>query len=329
MLTVTVNDRPIDVAAIVQQGRVLLPMRATFDALGANVRYDARGRIIVARTALHEMDLHLGVPAATLDGRRIPLDVAPRIIAARVYVPLRVVAQAFGAVVGYDARSSLVSIALPPGALAAPSPAPNGDVKAPGLPRISPDLPDAPALGLNDLRLYSSGPAVYYPGDWMHFTLVAPSGGSAQLDLCGLGYRYPLWNNGNGTTYQANFPVPNGFWISSCAVSAVYTAWNGQQYTVPMPVIVALYTRRRQQHPRPTPTPQPQHAVRRPVEPRRTEPTPKPTPVPTPVPTPASTPRPAATRPPAPAPTAAPTVHPKPSTPAAPPQPRPHPRATP
>ncbi|HEY9180940.1 MAG TPA: copper amine oxidase N-terminal domain-containing protein, partial [Candidatus Baltobacteraceae bacterium] len=110
MLTVTVNDRPLDVAAIVERGRVLLPMRATFTALGAAVRYDRAGRVIVARNAHHALRLQIGSKNALVDGRNVRLDVSARVVANRTYVPLRFVADAMGAVVGYDARANVVSV---------------------------------------------------------------------------------------------------------------------------------------------------------------------------------------------------------------------------
>lgn len=265
MLTVTVNDRPLDVAAIVEQGRVMLPMRATFDALGATVAYDPRGRVIVARSRQHEMRLTLGARDAVVDGHNVPLDVPARVVAARIYIPLRLVAQAMGAVVGYDARANIVTVAAAVSALA--TPAPDRDVNPMALPSIAPDLPDAGAPNAYDYRFYASGPATYYPGDWMHFTLVAPPGGTAQLQLCGLGLQYRLFNGGSGTVYRADVPAPGGYWIPSCTVTAMYTAWNGMQYYIPMPVVVGIFTRPQDAHPRPSPTPKP---------------TPKPVPAPTP-----------------------------------------------
>jgi hypothetical protein len=298
MLTVTVNDRPLDVAAIVERGRVMLPMRATFAALGAAVAYDPRGRVIVARSPVHELHLTLGAHDATVDGHNVPLDVPARVVAARIYIPLRLVAQAMGAVVGYDAHANIVNIVA---AVAAPAtPAPDSDVNPIPLPSIAPGLPDRGAPNVYDYRFYASGPAVYYAGDLMHFTLIAPPGGTAQLQLCGLGLQYPLWNAGTGTVYQADVPAPGGYWIPSCTVTAVYTAWNGSQYYVPMPVVVGIFTRPHRARPTPSPTPKPTPTPRpipMPTEPRRVPPSPPPS---TPVPASQSTPRPAPPQPPPP-----------------------------
>jgi len=357
MITVTVNDRPIDVAAIVEHGRAFLPMRATFAALGATIDYDARGHVIVARSATHAVRLRVGSHAAMVDGRRAQLDVPARIVAARCYVPLRFVAQAMGAVVGFDARAKVVTvvqahtadaiaslqrasvIGLTPGpqsvvASAYPtisaslgaSTAANGevtltvdgqDVSALAtfdgttityMPRIGLSRgphtaaffgrtlagepfnatwtfetslqapPDMPSPSLYDYRFYANGPTLFYPGDWMNFTLVAPPGGSALVQLCGLGFQYPLWNNGYGSVYEAHVPAPYGYWLPMCSVTAIYTAWNGRRYFVPIPVIVALYTAPQRFRGTPVPpTPAPRltaHPI--PVEPRRPEPTPPP-----------------------------------------------------
>lgn len=381
MLTVTVNDRPIDVAAIVERGRVLLPMRSTFTALGASIGYDPNGRVIVARSATHALRLAIGSRDAVVDGRKVMLDVPARIVAARTYVPLRFVAQALGAVVGYDARANMVNVVSNPIQLAAA----NSSVKIVGLapasqsnigtayPTISASLaaatasrldvtltvdgedvtqlasfdgatitympriglspgthtvtfsgrtlsqapfsaswsfattlkapPDAPEFNSYDYRFYSEGPGQYYAGNWMHFVLIAPPGGSAEMQLCDMGYQYALMNTGYGTVYEANFPAPRGWWMPSCTVTAVYTAWNGQRYYVPIPVIVGIYTRTQPGSPTPRPSSTP---VPVPIGPRRPEPTPRPTPRPTPSPRPTPTPHPLPPR-------AQPSAHPLPT----------------
>ncbi len=92
MLALTVNDRPVPVAAVIENGRVLLPLRATANALGASVWYDPARRIVVVSRF----------------SQRIAI--TPRIIANRSYVPLRFIAQSLGASVGYDGGQHLVRI---------------------------------------------------------------------------------------------------------------------------------------------------------------------------------------------------------------------------
>jgi len=111
MVTIAVNGHPLPAAAITRHGRVLLPMRVTFAALGATVRYEPHGRVIVARTSAHAVRLPIGSQTAQVDAHTVRLDVPAIVEGATAYVPVRFAAQALGATVGYDADAALVTIA--------------------------------------------------------------------------------------------------------------------------------------------------------------------------------------------------------------------------
>lgn len=110
--TVLVDGQALrtDVPALVMHGRVLLPMRALFERLGARVDYDARRHVVAARRGTHLVWLRAGSAIAYVDGQRQPLDVAARVFAGRLEVPLRFVAQALGAQVDYDAADATVAV---------------------------------------------------------------------------------------------------------------------------------------------------------------------------------------------------------------------------
>jgi len=112
---IAIDDKPLDVAAIVQHDRVLVPMRAIFEGLGADLRYDAVTRTVVADGGGRSMRLQIGARRAIVDDRPVTLDVPARIVGASTYVPLRFVAQALGAVVGYDAGAGIVTVYRHPG----------------------------------------------------------------------------------------------------------------------------------------------------------------------------------------------------------------------
>lgn len=158
---VAVDDRPLDVAAIVQDGRVLVPMRPIFEALGATLRYDAARHIIAADGAGHALRLQIGARNAIVDDRIVTLDVPARVVGASTYVPLRFVAQACGAIVGYDARSGLVTVDRPVPAAGASSqvtgmqPAPGATV-ASAYPTIS-GIVASDGRALRDDRLTVDG----------------------------------------------------------------------------------------------------------------------------------------------------------------------------
>lgn len=110
--TVNLNPPPTERA-----GRVFVPLRGVFEQLGASVVYASR--TINATGRGHSVSLHVGSQQAVVDGQTQTLDVAPFIIGASTYVPLRFVSQALGAGVNYDGANNIVAINVS-GAGAAP-----------------------------------------------------------------------------------------------------------------------------------------------------------------------------------------------------------------
>lgn len=311
MLAITVNGHPVRVAAVVERGHVLVPARAFFAAaglpdrradskdayvelrdlareIGAVVRYDGRTKIVSITTAAKPQTANANVTGLT-PAPDAPVNSAyptisatlDRAAAAPGSVSLTVDGQdvtqfaAFdGSTITYLPRSGLARgshTVVFSGKTAAQQPFSaqwsfTTDLAAP---------PDASAFDPAQFRFYTSGPASYYPGDWLHFVLVAPPNGTAEVQVCGLGH-FPMIGTPQSEMYTGSIPAPPGMWIPSCQVTAVYTSWNGARTYVPVPVYIGIFTQRRN-----TATPRP-HTTSRPLqpEPRKPEATPRPAPLP-------------------------------------------------
>jgi hypothetical protein len=109
-VSVTLNGNPLTLnpAPTERAGRVFVPLRGVFENLGATVVY-ANG-VINATGRNHNVSLKVGSQAATVDGQQQTIDVAPFIIGASTYVPLRFVSQALGATVNYDGAHQVVAL---------------------------------------------------------------------------------------------------------------------------------------------------------------------------------------------------------------------------
>jgi len=107
---VTLNGTPLSLspAPIERAGRVFVPLRGVFQNLGASVVY-ANG-VINAQGNGRAISLHVGSTQATVNGQPATLDVAPFIVGASTYVPLRFVSESLGASVNYDATNRIVAI---------------------------------------------------------------------------------------------------------------------------------------------------------------------------------------------------------------------------
>jgi hypothetical protein len=109
---VVVNSRQMyfGVPPIISKGRTLVPLRAIFEELGAEVEWDSQARSISAYKGNTELYLEIGSNMAFLNGEQIFIDVPPQIINGRTLVPLRLVSEALGAKVSWNSNLQLASI---------------------------------------------------------------------------------------------------------------------------------------------------------------------------------------------------------------------------
>ncbi len=101
---------PYDVPPLIKENRVLAPLRATFEALGASVLYDHATKEITVRHPRAEVRLRVGGSTALVNGQERPLDVPAMLFINRVLVPVRFIGEAIGVKVSWDGNSRTIDI---------------------------------------------------------------------------------------------------------------------------------------------------------------------------------------------------------------------------
>lgn len=101
-----------DVKPVIVDGRTLLPMRAIFEALGAQVSWDESSKTAEAQIGNTQIRLTEDSKTAYVDGEATELDVPATILNGRFVVPVRFVAEASGATVGWDQFAQIVDITV-------------------------------------------------------------------------------------------------------------------------------------------------------------------------------------------------------------------------
>lgn len=104
------NSLKFDVPPQIVNGRTLVPFRKIFEALGATVTWDKTTQTVTAAKNNRTIKLRIGNKKYLLDGVEKELDVAGIIVAGRTLVPVRVVAESFGAKVDWDEKNRTVTI---------------------------------------------------------------------------------------------------------------------------------------------------------------------------------------------------------------------------
>ena len=111
-ITVTLNNELIyfDVQPIEIEGRVLVPVRAIFEALGATVNWDGEKNEVKSTKGDITIILYKDGKTMYKNGTPIVLDVPAKDVNDRILVPVRAISEAFGCKVDWDDTKSQVII---------------------------------------------------------------------------------------------------------------------------------------------------------------------------------------------------------------------------
>ena len=104
------NELAFDVPPQVTDGRTLVPLRAIFEALGAEVSWNADTQTVTGTKGGTTVVLPIGSTTPTVNGLAVTIDVAGSVVDGRTLVPLRFVAESFGVTVNWDAVARLITI---------------------------------------------------------------------------------------------------------------------------------------------------------------------------------------------------------------------------
>ena len=100
-----------DVQPFIENSRTLVPLRAIFETLGAEVKWDGATKTVTAQKNGTEIKLVID-GAAYKNGELMELDTPAKIINNRTVVPLRFVAESFECQVTWDGDTRTVIITL-------------------------------------------------------------------------------------------------------------------------------------------------------------------------------------------------------------------------
>lgn len=111
-ITVTIDGERLsgDTPPVIEGGYTLVPLRAIFEALGAEVHWDEKTRTVTGSKGTATVKLVVGEKTAYVGGKPVTLDVAGKMINGRTMVPLRFIGEALGARVDWNDAQRMVVI---------------------------------------------------------------------------------------------------------------------------------------------------------------------------------------------------------------------------
>jgi len=113
-VTPLLADEYVWIDRVEEGGRMLVPLRGVFEAVGAAVDWTQATQsidITMAGTSIH---MQVNNATAMVDGTPVMLDVPPRNLAGRVHIPLRFAGEALGKTVNYRGDHIVLSGGMSP-----------------------------------------------------------------------------------------------------------------------------------------------------------------------------------------------------------------------
>lgn len=111
--TINNQKRDLDAPPKIMGGRTMVPLRFISEAFGCNIEWDAKEqRIGILRYDI-SVNLWIGKDYVEVNGQKLKIDSPPVIVAGRTMVPLRFIAEPFGAKVEWSAQTKEITIIWP------------------------------------------------------------------------------------------------------------------------------------------------------------------------------------------------------------------------
>lgn len=107
------QKQPIDAegtTAFIENGSTYVPLRSIFEALGAEVEWKQATGSIIGKRKGTEIQLAIGSDILYRNGKSIRINAAPKLVKGKTMVPLRLIAESFGAEVQWESESRTITI---------------------------------------------------------------------------------------------------------------------------------------------------------------------------------------------------------------------------
>jgi len=100
----------LDVEPIIVDGRMMVPLRAIFEALNATVEWREETRTVIAKKGNIAISLTIDNKIASVNHKNVELDVPAMLVNSRTLVPIRFISESLGAQVDWDEATTTAII---------------------------------------------------------------------------------------------------------------------------------------------------------------------------------------------------------------------------
>lgn len=107
--SIFVNNKMLEASGVSKDNRVLVPLRAIFEALGAQVNYDSKNKKITGILGDRVVHLTLNKKEALVGNKQVILDVPAQVVDSSTLVPVRFIGESLGAEVVWENNTVIIN----------------------------------------------------------------------------------------------------------------------------------------------------------------------------------------------------------------------------
>lgn len=109
-INIVLNGKQLefDVQPIMDSGRILVPVRSIFEAVGMTIKWDVNTQTITASSDTNKIIMKIGAMKLSVNGADVSLDVPAKVISGRTMVPLRAITEGLGMSADWNNTASVV-----------------------------------------------------------------------------------------------------------------------------------------------------------------------------------------------------------------------------
>ena len=107
--TFLINNQDFNISSQIVKGRTMVPAQLIKDYFNEYLEWDKQEKKLIIDSGFYNLELKLGNKIAVIDNRPLPLDIGPKLIKDRLFIPARLLTKLYGGQLTWAAKDKAIN----------------------------------------------------------------------------------------------------------------------------------------------------------------------------------------------------------------------------